>query len=267
VPTVSRPASPFAYIAIGLVAGLFSGFFGVGGGIIMIPLLMIALRFDQRQASITSLTAIIPTATFAAVTFLASGYVPWDQVAFGFILAIGSTLTAPLGSWALRTWNVRIVRWFFIGLLALSAIVVFVTLPDRSVHLEWSVGTVAGLVVLGCVMGFVAGLLGVGGGLIVVPVLIVVFGVSDLTAKALSLVAMVPTSISGTLGSHRAGLVNWRNGFAIGIPASLASPVGVWLAGVVPVEWAEPMLTVLMIYAVTQMSVRTIVANRRERKG
>lgn len=267
MPSDTRTISPFTFVAIGLVAGLFSGFFGVGGGIIMIPLLMIALRFDQRQASITSLTAIIPTATVAAITFLASGFVPWDQVAFGLILALGSTVTAPLGSWALRTWNVQIVRWFFIALLAISAVIVFVTLPDRSIHLAWTVGTIIGLVILGFVMGFVAGLLGVGGGLIVVPVLIVVFGVSDLTAKALSLVAMVPTSISGTLGSHRAGLVNWRNGFAIGIPASCASPIGVWLAGVVPVDWAQPLLAALMLYAVTQMSVQAIVANRRERKS
>lgn len=263
MPSAPRTVSPLAFIAIGLVAGTFSGFFGVGGGIIMIPLLLLVLRVDQRQASVTSLVAIIPTATLAAITFLASGFVPWDQVAFGLIVAIGSTATAPLGSWALRTWNVAFVRWLFIGLLGIAALLVLVTLPDRSVHLEWTVGTVIGLVALGVVMGFVAGLLGVGGGLIVVPVLIVAFGVSDLTAKALSLVAMVPASISGTLGSARAGLVNWRNGFAIGIPAACASPFGVWLAGIVPVEWAQPLLTALLVYAALQLGVRARAATRK----
>jgi uncharacterized membrane protein YfcA len=257
---VSRSASPFAYLAIGLIAGTFSGFFGVGGGIIMIPLLMLALKLDQRQASVTSLAAIILTATVAAVTFLASGTVPWDQVAFGLILAVGSTATAPLGARALRTWNVALVRWIFIGLLGIASVLVFITLPDRSVHLEWSVGTVVGLVALGAVMGFVAGLLGVGGGLIVVPVLIVAFGVSDLTAKALSLVAMVPASISGTLNSHRAGLVNWRNGIALGIPAACASPFGVWLATLVPVQVAEPLLTALIAFAAIQLATRALAA-------
>jgi uncharacterized membrane protein YfcA len=263
VPT--EPVAPrvLAYTVIGLIAGVFAGFFGVGGGILIVPLLILVVQADQRQASVTSLVAIIPTSLVAASTFLVSGSVPLDQTVFGLIIAIGSTITAPLGAWALRTWNTVTVRWIFITILLIAAIQVLYQLPDRNSHLEWSTATVLVLIASGAAMGFVAGLLGVGGGLLIVPLLVIGFGVSDLTAKALSLIAMFPAAISGTIGSARAGVVDWKAGISLGIPMALASTVGVWLATITPVEWASPLLAAVLIYAVTQLTLRTITSMRK----
>lgn len=263
MPNIDERLNPFTYSAIGLVAGVFAGFFGVGGGIIVIPLLLLFFPVDQRQASITSLVAIIPTSVVAATAFLLSGSVPFNQTVFGLIIAIGSMITAPLGSWALRTWNTVIVRWIFIAVLFSAAIQVLLVLPDRESHLEWSIPTIAGLFVVGVFMGFVAGLLGVGGGILAIPMLVLGFGVSDLTAKALSLIAMAPAAITGTIGSERAGAVNWRAGISLGIPMALASIVGVWLATITPAEWANPLLSALLIYAVIQLAIRTTRSMRK----
>lgn len=263
MPNIDERLNPFTYSAIGLVAGVFAGFFGVGGGIIVIPLLLLFFPVDQRQASITSLVAIIPTSVVAATAFLLSGSVPFNQTVFGLIIAIGSMITAPLGSWALRTWNTVIVRWIFIAVLFSAAIQVLLVLPDRESHLEWSIPTIAGLFVVGVFMGFVAGLLGVGGGILAIPMLVLGFGVSDLTAKALSLIAMAPAAITGTIGSARAGVVNWRAGISLGIPMALASIVGVWLATITPAEWANPLLSALLIYAVIQLAIRTTRSMRK----
>jgi len=263
VPAETVAPRALTFTVIGLFAGLLAGFFGVGGGIVVVPLLILLLHTDQRQASITSLVAIIPTSLVAASAFLASGTVPWDQTVFGLIIAIGSTITAPLGAWALRTWKTTTVRWIFIVVLLVAAIQVVYDFPDRDSHLEWSVGTVIVLIASGAVMGFVAGLLGVGGGLLIVPLLVLGFGVSDLTAKALSLIAMFPAAVSGTVGSARAGVVNWKAGISLGIPMALASIAGVWLATITPVEWASPLLAGLMTYAVVQLAIRTINSMRK----
>lgn len=263
MPNIDERLSPFTYSAIGLVAGVFAGFFGVGGGIIVIPLLLLFFPVDQRQVSITSLVAIIPTSVVAATAFLLSGSVPFNQIVFGLIIAIGSMITAPLGTWALRTWNTVIVRWIFIAVLFSAAIQVLLVLPDRESHLEWSIPTIAGLFVVGVFMGFVAGLLGVGGGILAIPLLVLGFGVSDLTAKALSLIAMAPAAITGTIGSARAGAVNWRAGISLGIPMSVASIIGVWLATITPAEWANPLLSALLIYAVIQLAIRTTRSMRK----
>ena len=263
MPAETVAPRALTFTVIGLFAGLLAGFFGVGGGIVVVPLLILLLHTDQRQASITSLVAIIPTSLVAASAFLASGTVPWDQTVFGLIIAIGSTITAPLGTWALRTWKTTTVRWIFIVVMLIAAIQAVYDFPDRNSHLEWSVGTVIMLIASGAVMGFVAGLLGVGGGLLIVPLLILGFGVSDLTAKALSLIAMFPAAVSGTIGSARAGAVNWKAGMSLGVPMALASVVGVWLATITPVEWANPLLAGLMTYAVIQLAIRTIHSMRK----
>lgn len=263
MPTTSRRPSLMSFVAIGLFAGLFAGFFGVGGGIIVVPLLIFLVAFDQRTASITSLAAIIPTSLVAATTFLLSGTVPLDQAAFGLMIAVGSTLTAPVGTWALRTWNTVVVRWVFIAVLLVAAIEIFLVLPNRNSHLEWSVWTVLGLIATGALMGFASGLLGIGGGILVLPILVVGFGVSDLTAKALSLIAMLPAAISGTISSERAGDVDWRAGLSLGCAMSITSVLGVWLATITPVEWASPLLAALIAVAVVQLTVRTVQTMRQ----
>ncbi|MFM6968098.1 MAG: sulfite exporter TauE/SafE family protein [Microbacteriaceae bacterium] len=249
-------------IAIGIVAGFLSGLFGIGGGVIMVPLLVLAARFPQREASATSLAAIIPTATVAAVAYVSSGTVPIDQLAFGVVIATGAAALASVGARALRTWNVRVVRWVFISLLAVTSVMIFVTIPERSAHLDWSVTSVVELVAIGALMGFTAGLLGVGGGILAVPILILM-GVSDLTAKALSLVAMVPAAITGTATSHRAGLVQWRTVLPLAITTTCAAPFGVWASTSLPETWANPLLAAIIVYAAVQLADRAIREARR----
>jgi uncharacterized membrane protein YfcA len=74
---------------------------------------------------------------------------------------------------------------------------------------------------------------------------------------------MFPAAVSGTVGSARAGVVNWNAGISLGIPMALASIAGVWLATITPVEWASPLLAGLMTYAVVQLAIRTINSMRK----
>ena len=60
-------------VVIGLVAGLFSALFGVGGGIVIVPLLILAVRFGERPAMATSLAAVAAIATVGTVTYALHG--------------------------------------------------------------------------------------------------------------------------------------------------------------------------------------------------
>jgi uncharacterized membrane protein YfcA len=111
-------------------------------------------------------------------------------------------------------------------------------------------------------MGFAAGLLGVGGGILAVPILILL-GVSDLTAKALSLVAMVPAAITGTLSSNRAGLVQWKTVPPLAIATTIAAPFGVWASTSLSETWANPMLAAIIVYATVQLTDRALRESRK----
>ena len=61
-----RPIEFWALVGIGLVSGFFSGLFGIGGGLLVVPALVVLLKVDQRLAVGTSLLAILPAATASA---------------------------------------------------------------------------------------------------------------------------------------------------------------------------------------------------------
>ncbi|MGO7983916.1 sulfite exporter TauE/SafE family protein, partial [Rhizobium johnstonii] len=85
---IARP-SFWLLVLTGVIGGVLSGAFGVGGGILMVPLLINLVGMNQRQASATSLLAIVPTSIVGSITYLAAGHV--DLLA-GLFLAIGGVI-------------------------------------------------------------------------------------------------------------------------------------------------------------------------------
>jgi uncharacterized protein len=248
-----------ALLLVGVLGGILSGLFGVGGGIIMVPLLMALAGMDQRRASATSLAAIVPTTVVGAVTYGLAGHL--DIVA-GVAIAAGGIVGSLIGTRLLRTLPMGWLRWLFIALLILVAIRLFFEVPGRGSGIEYSWYAILGLVALGLVMGVASGLFGIGGGVIVVPVLVALFGASDLVAKGTSLLAIVPASVTGTIANVRAHLVTLRDGLLVGIPAALASIAGSALAFLLPPRVSTILFAILILGAVAQIISRA-VRNRR----
>ncbi len=95
-------------IIIGLIAGLLSGVMGVGGGVVMIPLMILLLSFNQHQAQGTSLAVLaVPVTFLAAYNYYNEGYVNWKYaavIAVFFVIGgfLGSKLAVNLSQSALR---------------------------------------------------------------------------------------------------------------------------------------------------------------------
>jgi len=233
----------------------------VGGGLLMVPLLMWWARMNQRRATATSLVAIVPTAIVGAIGYGLGGQL--DLLA-GFIIGAGAIAGAPLGTLLLRRLPIMWLRWMLIaGMLAAAAYLILVE-PDRGAALSLSVGTIIGLVILGITMGVLAGLFGIGGGVVAVPVLIALFGMGDLLAKGTSLLAMIPAAILGSATNARAGLVRLRDGAVVGVTAVAGSVIGVALAFVIPPALSGALFGVLLIAAAIQLIVRTVRRRRND---
>jgi uncharacterized protein len=110
-------------VAIGLAGGVLSGLLGVGGGIVMVPLLVLWARSTQRDAHAVSLGAIIPISIAGVITYGAAGKVrPAEAVA----LAAGSIVGARLGAGALARIEERplkLVFGLFLGAIAILMLV------------------------------------------------------------------------------------------------------------------------------------------------
>jgi uncharacterized membrane protein YfcA len=242
-------------LGIGLLAGLLSGLFGVGGGTVIVPLLVLVLAYNQRLAAGTSLAAIVPTATIGVISYALNDSVAWIP---GLILAAGAVVGAQIGTWLLPRVSLVALRWSFIAFLVGVIVSLFIIVPSRDAGLPLTVLTIAGLVVLGVATGTVAGLIGVGGGIVVVPALMLMFGTSDLIAKGTSLLMMIPTAISGTIGNVRRGNVDLAAAGLIGVAACTTTALGAWIATLVDPFWGNVLFAVFLTFIAVQLAVRTI---------
>lgn len=251
-----RPAL-FSLILVGLAAGLLSGMFGIGGGTIIVPALVLWLGMPQRLAAGTSVAAILPAAVVGAISYGVQGNVDWIAAV---CLAIGIVLGAQLGSHLLAKAPVSALQWGFMVFLVVVIVSLWFVVPQRDDQITIGVVQVILLVVTGFVTGILSGLLGVGGGIVVVPVLMFFFGANDLVAKGSSLVMMIPGSLSGTLGNFRRRNVDLRAAAAVGIAASVCVPFGSILAGVVEPFWGNVLFSAYLAFIVGQMFVRKMKA-------
>ena len=247
-------------VLLGLVGGVFSGTFGAGGGIILVPLLVTFAGLDQRRASATSLLAILPSSIAGAITYLANGEV--DLLAAG-VIAVGAIAGSLIGSVLLKRLPLPALTWGFIGLLVVVAARLLFVEPVRGEPLEFSVGIAIAYLAIGLVMGVTSGLFGVGGAVIAVPAL-VVLGVSDLIAKGTTLAVIVATSVTGTLANRRTGLVDVRTALIVGGVAALAAVGGAYLGLALPAKLSTVLFALLLVATAIQLSVRAIRSRGRQ---
>lgn len=214
-------------IVVGMLVGVLSGTFGIGGGTVIVPAL-VWLGLSQRHAAATSMLAIVPTAISGVVSYAAGGNVDWLAAA---LLFCGMFVGGQVGSWLLSRLPELALRWIFVAFLVFVVINQVSFVPSRDHQIAMSVTTGIGLALLGVVIGTLAGLLGIGGGALAVPSLSMLFGASDLIARGTSLLAMFPNSITTSAANLKRKLAHVKTALIIGVTAAVTAPLGTWIAG------------------------------------
>lgn len=225
----------------GFTGGLLSGLFGVGGGIVLVPLLGLLLHLTQHQAQGVTLAALLfPIGLPAVLHYRAQGVViRWKLVGLLLVGFLG-------GVWSGAIIANRIpeapLRWGFIGFLGFLAgraglqALRGTPEPERPHAPAFQAMVVPGLVI-GLLGGLASGLLGIGGGLIVIPLLGWWLGLPQHEAQVTSLALMLPPiGLPGVLVYARSGsglpwlvLVGVVAGFLVG--AALGAQVATRLKG------------------------------------
>lgn len=217
----------------GLVAGFAGGLFGVGGGIVLIPLLTAFFAATPHQANGTSLATIGATALAGLAAYALRGNVAWGTAA---LLAVASIPTARLGArWAARTSRATLLR-VFAAFLLLVAVRLLWRAPEPRAHDLPFAWTIAADLALGAATGVLAGFLGVGGGILMVPALTLLFGVSQQVAQGTSLAVILVTAPAGALEHARHGNVLGRLVPWLFAGAALGAPLASWMAQSLPHE-------------------------------
>ncbi|HUW03911.1 MAG TPA: sulfite exporter TauE/SafE family protein, partial [Acidimicrobiales bacterium] len=178
-------------VLVGAIAGFTSGLFGVGGGIVIVPTLVIIAGFEQRLAHGTSLGAIILISATGTIGYGTEGEVQWAAAA---AMVAGGLVGTIAGTSLLQRVSQPKLQAGFAFLLVATAIRMLISTPDAAEVPSLSGWTALGYVVLGFTAGLLAGLMGVGGGIITVPALTVLAGFPLVVAKGTSLAVIVPSA-------------------------------------------------------------------------
>ena len=234
-------AQQLATLAIGLVSGLFSGAFGIGGGIITTPAIRLILGAPALVAVGTPLPVIIPSAITGAYRYLKSDSA---DLRAGVVMGLSGALTAVLGAWLTQFVGGSIV------LLATAALVLYTAVdmvvqayvpPKVRVGAENPSDAVGGeadsrraaadrlppgrLMLIGALTGLYAGFLGLGGGFILVPMLTRWLGFGIKRAIGTSLIAIGILAVPGTITHALLGHVDWM----IALVLTLGVVPGAWI--------------------------------------
>jgi uncharacterized membrane protein YfcA len=236
---------------VGLAAGALGGLFGVGGGLIIVPGLIGLAKMDRRRAHGTSLGATLPIAVASLVTYAVNDNVDWAVAVF---LAIGAVGGAVLGTALLSVIPKRPLTIIFIVMVLATALRLFVA-PSTSGRGDLTLLMAVALVVIGVVTGTVAGLLGVGGGVIMVPAMVVGLGMVPVLAKGTSVAVIVPTATMGTVRNRRNANVDLRVAAVVGLAGVVSAVAGGLAADRIGDEVSNVMFAVLLlVVATTQLA-------------
>jgi len=247
-----------------VVAGLLSGVLGVGGGIIMVPLLTGFLAFDQHRAHAHSLAAIVLIALSAGAGFALAGEIdPGVGVALGLGGIVGSTAGAHLMN-RLSPQALRAV--FGLIMIATGIRMFWAGTVESGADLELF-ATLAIAVGIGLVAGVASGVAGIGGGVIMVPAMVFLLAMDQHLAEGTSLMAILFTAVAGTRVNLRNRRVDLRQATIIGVGGVLSALVGVRLALGLSSESLTRVFGVFVALVGLRMIVKLLRDRRRVRES
>jgi len=190
---VSLPVLPL----IGLIGGFLSGLLGLGGGVIMLPFLTFLGGVPLKLATGTSLVHVLVAAATGMLSHLRAGMVDFKA---GLILGTAGILGGFLGSFLSVLLSTRSLNLIFLFLVALAIILLFIPLkPYEGNYIKGNFSKIEGILIgLGC--GLLVGLLGVGGGFILIPLMIYILRIPLRETIGTSLMIILISSL-GTFGA------------------------------------------------------------------
>ena len=199
-----------AVIAVftGFAAGMLSGLFGVGGGSIMTPALSVFLGLSPLVALTTPLPVILPTAAVGANNYRLAGMIDWRAcrlaIGPGLVGAVFGAMGAEWIGHAGASHALLLITALIVGWESVRVIRDRSEPDDIAPATPWWAYSLTGLAA-----GLASGALGVGGGIVMVPVFTAVLGMPLKKALGTSLCVMVPMVIPGTIVHSIYGNIDW----------------------------------------------------------
>lgn len=248
-----------AMLVVGLAAGVLSGMFGIGGGVVIVPVLVTLFGFGLQEAVGTSLAALLmPVGIFAAIAYYRAGKL---KIGIALWVAFGLAAGAILGAQIALGLNTDILQKSYALFLVFAG---WRFAEPRKWWAEWRAETPPPpvpdreprttawyvLLALGFGAGILSGMFGVGGGIVIVPALVGLLWFDQKLASGTSLGALLlPVGLGAAVSYYQADLLD--------IPAAALVAIGLTIGalGGARIALGLPSKTVKRMYGVFLLAV------------
>lgn len=238
------------FVGFGLFSGSLAGLLGIGGGSVLVPII-VTLGFSPIQAVATSSLAIFITSLSGSIQNYRMGNLRWRRV---LLLGLPSLLTAQLGAFVAEKTPANILLFAFGILLIFNVFLASLRkrLTTREISTKQpSINPLFARIFAGGAAGLLAGLFGVGGGVIMVPLQMLLLAESIKTAIQTSLGVIVLTSISACIGHAHQGNVLWIEGLMLGLGGLLGAQISTRFLPKLPEKIISLCFNVLLVILAT----------------
>ncbi|MCE3038143.1 sulfite exporter TauE/SafE family protein [Helicobacter anatolicus] len=242
----------FLYVAVGVISGITSGLFGLGGGTIIVPI-MLSLGFGVQQAiGISVLQMMFASVVGSIINYKKKLFSLKD----GILLGLGGIIGASFSGMVLKVLSETQLTFLFLCLMCFSF---YKFLKKKPVEIGKNQEVVSQLryasilIFTGVITGIFAVSLGVGGGLIMMPILMYFLGFSTKYISALSLFFIVCSSISGAFSLWRNQVIDsdiLSIGLIVGISAVVGVSIGIYLIQKITAHLHKSILSCIYIFAI-----------------
>ena len=266
-------ATFFICVCIGFAIGILSGLLGVGGGMVMLPLFRLVFGMSPVGATATSLFTIIPTSVSGALGHVrAKTCIP----RLGIALGVGGACTSWIGVRVAQIspgWLVICASAVVIGFAGFSMLRKALSLPrdeDKTADVavveesadafrnELSKAAVGKAVLVGAVAGILSGYVGLGGGFIMIPMMVLVLGIPMRMASGTSLIAVMILALPATVLQCALGNVDYLAGIAMSCGTVPGALVGARLIKRAPERSLRLMFSVFLGLAAVVLMVNEL---------
>jgi hypothetical protein len=237
-------------IALGVTIGTLSGFFGIGGGTVAVPMLMY-LGFGIKEAiGISVMQMVVGSLMAALIHQKKKTYAISDIKYFGF----GGFIGAMCGAFLVKFLDAVLLKWAFLAIVAftLARLAASAPNPKRQEIISRPI-----YIVIGSAIGLFSGMLGVGGSILMTPILVAFLGFELKKASAIGLFFVIFTSISAFMTLGILGMINWYAGAVVALSSIAGINIGIYLVNKIQLSHYKQVLVTFysIIFALTAYKI------------
>lgn len=209
-------------VGVGVFVGILSGFFGIGGGTVSVPILLY-MGFDIKQAiGISVFQMLLGSILGYFIHRKKQTYNASKKIYFGY----GGIAGAVIGAYFVKIFHSDILEYLFLSLVVFTLVKLFMSNPEPT---KKEIYNPYLYTVIGFGIGIFSGMLGVGGSILMTPILVSFLGFSLKKASAVGLFFVIFSSFSSFVSLSYLGLMDYQHGLILGIGSLFGIWIGIWL--------------------------------------